>query len=237
MDVTDDCAKNVIGKQLNIYAVLVTNWKGNSEYMQLLDAPFGENKIKICHKPFKKGPFNRFMKNIGYYLNGVQTSIFSRPPAKMTSLRRAMEPIITAMRQDYSERGLSICVGDFPDVNISCDHADIKKMVVNLIENACELAKSRVIISWDKDPKWVQILFDNDGEGATQGNYEKAYQNCESRYPDKGNTAVSLQDARNLASQYQGGVNISRSPLGGLRAELALPKSSSAPSLKSRIFQ
>ncbi len=234
---TDVSAKKLIWKQQENYAVLVTNLKGNIEYMQLLDAPIGENKIKIFHKPFRKGPFNRFMKNIGYYLNGVQTSIFSRTPPKMTSLRGAMEPIITAMRQDYSERGLSICVGDFPDVNISCDHADMNNMVVNLIENACGLAKSRVIISWDKDPKWVQILFDNDGPGAEHGNYEHAYQNFERRDPGKENAAVSLQDARNLASQYRGSVNISKSPLGGLRAELALPKSSTASGFKSRVFQ
>ncbi len=201
--------------------------------MQSLETPVGENEIKPCHKPFRKGPFNRFMKNIGYYLNGVQTSIFSRRPPKITSLRSAMEPVITAMRQDYSERGLSICVGDFPDVNISCDHTDMNNLVVNLIENACDLANSRVIISWDKDPKWVQILFDNDGPGAEHGNYEHAYQNCERRE----NAAVSLQNARNLASQYRGSVNISKSPLGGLRAELALPKSSGASGFKSRIFQ
>jgi light-regulated signal transduction histidine kinase (bacteriophytochrome) len=129
-----------------------------------------------------------------------------------------MEPIIAAMRQDYSERDLSICVGSFPDVNISCDQAHMNEMVVNLIDNACSLAKSRVIISWDKDPNWVQIMFDNDGAGAEPGNYEHAYQHCERRYSYNEKAVVSLQGARSIAARYRGRVNISKSPLGGLRA-------------------
>jgi light-regulated signal transduction histidine kinase (bacteriophytochrome) len=205
--------------------------------MQFSEKPMGAKKSEICHKPFGKGSCNRFMKNIGYYLNGLQTSIFARAPAETTSLRHAMEPIIATMRQNYSEHGLSICVGSFPDVTLNCNQAHISSMVVKLIENACSLAKSRVIISWDKDPKWVQILFDNDGAGAEPGNYEHAYQNCKRHDRGKMEASVSLRDARSLAAQYRGRVNISKSPLGGLRAELALPKSASASGLKARIFQ
>jgi signal transduction histidine kinase len=97
-------------------------------------------------------------------------------------------------------------------------------MTSNLIDNACKWAKSRVMISWEDDKQWLLIFVDDDGAGLPPDEYEKVFEVGERLDIATPGTGLGLSIVRDLAVLYQGRVTLSKSPLGGLRAELALPK-------------
>jgi hypothetical protein len=141
-----------------------------------------------------------------------------------TSLRGTIEPVILAMRHHFRESELRICLGDFPDIEVACDEADLNAMGLMLIDQASNNAKSRVIISWERDSSWVLIYFDDDGSAAASG--KRLHGRGNDELPKEGSEREGDQPTmlavQALAAKFQGWVSVSKSPLGGLRTELAL---------------
>jgi signal transduction histidine kinase len=166
----------------------------------------------------------QMLRYVEYYTARARTAALARMPGQSASLRGILEPIVTAMRRLHKGRDISICLGDFPDVIMPCDEVDLEEMTSNLIDNACKWAKSRVMISWEDDKQWLLIFVDDDGAGLPPDEYEKVFEVGERLDIATPGTGLGLSIVRDLAVLYQGRVTLSKSPLGGLRAELALPK-------------
>jgi signal transduction histidine kinase len=166
----------------------------------------------------------QMLRYVDYYTARARTAALARLPGQSTSLRDTIEPIVTAMRRLHREREISICLGDFPDIILPCDDVDLEEMTSNLIDNACKWAETRVMISWEEDRQWVLIFVDDDGCGLRPDEYDTVFQVGERLDVAKPGTGLGLSIVKDLSILYQGRVTLSKSPLGGLRAELAIPK-------------
>jgi signal transduction histidine kinase len=166
----------------------------------------------------------QMLRYVEYYTARARTAALVRMPGQSTSLRGVMVPVVTAMRRLHKGRDISICLGDFPDVIMPCDEVDLEEMTSNLIDNACKWAKSRVMVSWEDDKQWLLIFVDDDGAGLPPGEYDRVFEVGERLDIATPGTGLGLSIVRDLAVLYQGRVKLSKSPLGGLRGELALPK-------------
>jgi signal transduction histidine kinase len=166
----------------------------------------------------------QMLRYVDYYTARARTAALARIPGQTASLRATVEPIVTAMRRLHKGKEISICLGDFPDILMPCDDVDLEEMTSNLIDNACKWAGTRVMISWEHDRQWVLIFVDDDGQGLPPEEYDTVFQVGERLDVATPGTGLGLSIVRDLSILYQGRVTLSKSPLGGLRAELALPK-------------
>lgn len=166
----------------------------------------------------------QMLRYVEYYTARARTAALARIPGQSTSLRKTVEPIVTAMRRLHKGKKIAICLGDFPDILLPCDSVDLEEMTSNLIDNACKWASSRVMISWEEDRQWALLYVDDDGPGLPPEEYISVFEIGERLDAAKPGSGLGLPIVKDLATLYQGRVTLSKSPLGGLRAELAIPK-------------
>jgi signal transduction histidine kinase len=159
-------------------------------------------------------------------------------PPVVTALARTMEKL-------YRERDIAIAV-DIPEhAYFRGEQQDLEEMIGNLVDNACKWAQSRVAIEVladrvadDSDKgQWsqkgatgghgenarVRIIVDDDGPGLSPA--ERAQVALRGRRLDetKPGSGLGLSIVVELAGLYNGVLTLDTAPIGGLRAELALP--------------
>lgn len=104
---------------------------------------------------------------------------------------------------------------------------DLEEMVGNLLDNACKWSRSEVRISLaavTKDQgRMVRILIEDDGPGLSGADAEQVLKRgvrLDEKAPGSG---LGLDIVTELSEVYGGQLNLTRSDLGGLCAELILP--------------
>lgn len=107
------------------------------------------------------------------------------------------------------------------------DEADLEEMAGNLLENACKWSKGQVAISMvtDRTSGEPQLLIriEDDGPGLTPEEATKVLKRgvrLDEKTPGSG---LGLDIVKELVDVYGGGLELKRSKLGGLMAELRLP--------------
>ena len=98
--------------------------------------------------------------------------------------------------------------------------------MTNLVDNAARYGR-RVEISMDLRADQVEISVDDDGPGIPQDRREEVFRPFqrleESRNPETGGMGLGLAIARDVAHNHGGDIELSTSPMGGLRASVRLP--------------
>ncbi len=165
----------------------------------------------------------QMQRYINYYTTRARMAATAGLPGHRASLVNTLEPVVGAMRRLHRESEIQICVGDFPDVDTRVEDVDLEEMTSNLIDNACKWTNGRVIISWETKAGTVHIDVDDDGPGIAPDMREKAFDIGERLDKAQLGTGLGLAIVRDLALHYRGNVEMSESPLGGLRVRLSLP--------------
>ncbi|MEL6372539.1 MAG: ATP-binding protein [Pseudomonadota bacterium] len=101
-----------------------------------------------------------------------------------------------------------------------------KRALANLMTNAVRYGE-RVVVTAGNDKDWFWIAVDDDGPGIPADRLEDVFKPFlrldDSRNQDHGNTGLGLAIARDIVRAHGGDITLSRSKLGGLRAEIRLP--------------
>jgi signal transduction histidine kinase len=109
------------------------------------------------------------------------------------------------------------------------EQQDLEEMVGNLVDNACKWARSRVAVEVvTEDPaadgkSKVRVIVDDDGPGLSPAERERVALRGQRFDESKPGSGLGLSIVVELASLYKGVLTLDTSPIGGLRAELALP--------------
>jgi len=144
-------------------------------------------------------------------------------PPVVTALARTMEKL-------YRERDIAIDL-DVPDhARFRGEQQDLEEMVGNLVDNGCKWAQSRVAIEVMADrpaadgakPR-VRIIVDDDGPGLSPAEREQVALRGQRLDETKPGSGLGLSIVVELAGLYGGVLTLGTAPIGGLRAELALP--------------
>ena len=102
-----------------------------------------------------------------------------------------------------------------------------KRCLSNLVSNACRYG-DRIEIAAQCDARFLTIHIDDDGPGIPAEEREDVfrpfYQRDEARTLEEGfGTGLGLAIARDIARSHGGDIQLSQSPLGGLRASVRVP--------------
>ncbi len=153
--------------------------------------------------------------------SAVVGTLIDVPPV-VTALARTMEKL-------HHERDIAIAL-DVPDhARFRGEQQDLEEMIGNLVDNACKWAKSRVAIEVVADAATgdgkskVRVIVDDDGPGLSPAQRERVALRGQRLDESKPGSGLGLSIVVELAGLYNGVLTLGTAPIGGLRAELALP--------------
>ncbi len=144
-----------------------------------------------------------------------------------------VSPVVTAlartMEKLHRDRDIAIAVDVPEQARFSGEQHDLEEMIGNLVDNACKWAQSRVAVEvvadrfeGDGKPR-VRIIVDDDGPGLSPSEREQVALRGRRLDESKPGSGLGLSIVVELAGLYGGVLTLGTAPIGGLRAELALP--------------
>jgi signal transduction histidine kinase len=144
-------------------------------------------------------------------------------PPVVTALARTMEKL-------HRERDIAIDIDVPQRARFRGEQQDLEEMVGNLVDNGCKWAQSRVAIevladqpAANGEKTLVRIIVDDDGPGLSPGEREQVALRGQRLDETKPGSGLGLSIVVELAGLYGGVLTLGTAPIGGLRAELALP--------------
>jgi signal transduction histidine kinase len=107
---------------------------------------------------------------------------------------------------------------------VHVERQDLDELVGNLIENAAKYGGSRVFVTVESGPKFIEILIEDDGRGIPEAQRGSLFERGARLDTEKPGTGLGLAIVRDVAEIYGGSVNLEESEdLGGLMVRLRLP--------------
>jgi signal transduction histidine kinase len=140
------------------------------------------------------------------------------------SLARTMPKI-------HRDRTLAIETRIIDEVKFSGERQDLEEMLGNLVDNACKWANARVEIEvFAKPPQgagergYFHVVIDDDGPGLAPEMHQQIPERGRKLDESKPGSGLGLSIVTELAALYEGKLSLGSAPIGGLRAELVLPR-------------
>jgi signal transduction histidine kinase len=148
----------------------------------------------------------------------------------VTEVRPVVTALARTMEKIHLDRGIAIDLGGLEDAKFRGERPDLEEMIGNLVDNACKWAQSRVAIEVSSerpnpldDQRVVRITVDDDGPGLSPSQRDQVARRGRRLDETKPGSGLGLSIVVELASLYGGELTLGTAPIGGLRAELALP--------------
>ncbi|HJZ22065.1 MAG TPA: sensor histidine kinase, partial [Bradyrhizobium sp.] len=148
----------------------------------------------------------------------------------VTEVAPAIEALRRTMEKIHRERGVVIRVVADSRAKFRGERQDLEEMAGNLVDNACKWASSRVFVEVLVQPPEVagagpmlRIVVDDDGRGLTAAEIAQVSRRGQRLDESKPGSGLGLSIVVDLAALYGGSLKLGKAPIGGLRAELALP--------------
>lgn len=114
-----------------------------------------------------------------------------------------------------------------PDtVRIAVDADDFNNIAGNMLENAGKWAHSCVRVSLRNHPEGAHLIVEDDGPGIPEDEFERVLRRGERADTSVAGSGLGLAIVNDLVMLYRGKLSLGRSPLGGLSADVFLPRGS-----------
>jgi len=114
------------------------------------------------------------------------------------------------------------------DVEVAGSRGQLKRVLVNLLDNARRHARERVEVGVRTDDAWVVLTVADDGEGVPVDQRERVFERFvrldDARSRDDGGAGLGLAIARDVAVRHGGTLTVGQAPMGGALFELRLPR-------------
>ena len=151
---------------------------------------------------------------------------FARGDAEESAGTASLNSIFSRHRDDFVRSGKTLTFTINGDDEVNVRPNAFARLVSNLASNAKRHADRLDIHAWN-DERWLKITFDDDGPGISEEMREEVFKPFlrldNARNLDSSGTGLGLSIARDIARSHGGNVELSESPLGGLRATITIP--------------
>ena len=158
-------------------------------------------------------------RQVEYHLAQARASASGANSGARSHVMTSVDALARTMTTLHAGRGLQIAVDVLPDHFVRVQREDLEEMLGNLIDNACKWAKAQVRIH----SSVIEIMVDDDGPGLEVPLREKVLQRGVRADEAAPGSGLGLSIVADLAELYDGSIELSTSPLSGLRAILRLP--------------
>ncbi|AJY48115.1 ATPase [Martelella endophytica] len=151
---------------------------------------------------------------------------FARGDAEETTGTASLAALFRRQQDDFELSGKTLTYTVTGRDAVTVRPNAFGRLVANLASNAKRHAE-RLEIRANHGEKWLTVTFDDDGPGIAPELREDVFKPFlrldNARNLDSSGTGLGLAIARDIARSHGGNVELSESPLGGLRATIKIP--------------
>jgi two-component system osmolarity sensor histidine kinase EnvZ len=151
---------------------------------------------------------------------------FARGDSGEASVPSDIASLLMQVKEEVGGEGhdTQVTFSGYPIIHVRPDA--FKRCIANLLANAQRHA-GKVIVEGVSDQRFLTVNVDDDGPGIPPEQREDVFKPFfrldEARNQDDAGTGLGLAVARDIARSHGGDIQLSTSPLGGLRATLRIP--------------
>ncbi len=185
-------------------------------------------RFKLELALLKEGPeVEPMRKDIDEMANMLEAYLaFARGDAGEQSAPTDMAKLLDELRADAERQGHEASVLFHGPPLVSVRPAAFKRCLANLLGNATRFADT-IAITGHRDHRYLTVTIDDNGTGIPADLREDVFKPFlrldDARNQDEGGTGLGLAIARDIARSHGGDINLTESPLGGLRATVRIP--------------
>ena len=134
-----------------------------------------------------------------------------------TKVEPIVRKVVAALGRVAKDRGLfGTCVVS-DDARFAGDENDLLEIVGNLADNATKWAATKFAISAGMDGNTLELVVEDDGPGVPERDHEAMLMRGRRLDETSGGTGIGLSIVARIVDAYGATLDLSRSPLGGLR--------------------
>lgn len=170
-------------------------------------------------------------RQIRYYLERAQMAAKERMIGASTDVEPALDRLHRAMSRLGERRGIDVGLEVTEGLRFAGERQDFEEIVGNLVDNGLKWARSRIDISVAPARStllgragMLRIVIDDDGPGVDAEQLGKALSRGHRLDQSKPGSGLGLSIVSELVELYSGTLDLERSPLGGLRVTIVLPR-------------
>jgi signal transduction histidine kinase len=168
-------------------------------------------------------------RRIRHHLGRAKAAAQDGPARARTQVLRHAVDFGEAFSKIYAGKGVKFDLDVPAELTVACEAQDLDEMLGNLLDNAFKWSRGNVKVSAREAGTDAIIAIQDDGTGLSDGELPEALlpgRRLDESVPGYG---VGLPITRELAELYGGSLSLSRAALGGLKAELRLPRGTLNP--------
>jgi signal transduction histidine kinase len=163
-------------------------------------------------------------RRIRHHLGRARAAALSGPVRAQTRLAPRISDLGLVLGKVNADKAIDFIADIPPALIVACEQQDFDEMIGNLLENAFRWARSKVEIRARLEQgRDLLVMIDDDGPGLQQADISQALQAGKRLDETAPGFGFGLSITRELTELYGGGLELMRSPSGGLRAVLHLP--------------
>lgn len=139
-------------------------------------------------------------------------------------LANTVQTCILQLQQDYDREGVVIeTPATASPVQVQADPLRLEQAIINLLLNAIQAARHRILITWELVHDTLILTVDDDGPGVPSGSLDRIFEPFYTTKNVGKGTGLGLAIVAAVVAEHEGRVTVTRSQLGGARFQLHLP--------------
>lgn len=170
-----------------------------------------------------RAQIERMRRQIDYHLAHARATAAGPARGDRTLVAPSVSGLLRALDPLYTGRGVTFEQAVPATHVVRCPREDLEEILGNLLDNGGKWGRRRVRVTSTESSGSVAIAVEDDGPGLEPALAARVMQRgvrADERVPGSG---LGLAIAHDLVEAYGGSIELTRSPLGGLRVVVNLP--------------
>ncbi len=162
---------------------------------------------------------------VEHHLRRARAAARAQGSGERTDIAEVLDEIARTLERIFQARGVDVDWQADDGLAFLGERQDLQEIAGNLLENACKFCRARVRAqAAPTAPGRLRLTVEDDGPGLEPGQAGEVLKRG-ARLDESGpGSGLGLSIVDELARAYGGSLQLSRSPLGGLRVALDLPR-------------
>lgn len=164
---------------------------------------------------------------VDHHLRRARAAARGQAIGVSSPLSQVLDPMVRTLPRIYRDKDLLIETDAEPGLIFRGAKRDLEEMVGNLMDNAAKWTKQKVSVEAAtvvNRPEMMRVVIEDNGPGLKPEEFVEAMKRGARLDEATPGSGLGLAIVDDLARAYNGKFTLSRSVLGGLKAELILPK-------------
>lgn len=162
-------------------------------------------------------------RHIDWHLARARAAAAQGAVGLRTPLLPVAEGLVRVMQKVHAHRPVSLLVDIDARLAFAGEPQDLQEMLGNLLDNACQAARTRVRVSALQTGSQLRVTIDDDGPGIAPDQIAKALERGRRLDETTPGSGLGLAIVQELAMLYGGAIELGVSPFGGLMVVLTVP--------------